>query len=124
MGVQWSDRSGRGIYRGSAGWDNRQESRNSRGAGSGACLVLTVITYHQRSFSPCRLETSYTPENALTILEKIVLMEGNTVDGRKPATVTTRAAAKRAYSIISWPSSSRCSDFSRRCIDFAAIVII
>jgi hypothetical protein len=34
----------------------------------------------------------------LVIFEKIVLTEGMIVGGRKPATVTTNAAARREYS--------------------------
>jgi hypothetical protein len=39
----------------------------------------------------------------LVSLEKMVLTEGITAGGRKPATTTAIVAARSAYSIKSWP---------------------
>src|SRR5580658_7223130 len=48
----------------------------------------------------------------LVIFEKIVLTEGIRLCGKIPATTTASVAAISAYSIISWPSSSRQSLYS------------
>lgn len=43
----------------------------------------------------------------LVIFEKMVLTEGIRLCGKIPATTTASVAANSAYSIISWPFSSR-----------------
>ena len=56
----------------------------------------------------------------LVTFEKIVLTDGMMLGGRKPATRITMEAQSKAYSIMSWPFSSRHNFFSLADISFSS----
>ena len=67
-----------------------------------------------------------TRPSVLDIFEKMLLIAGAMVGGKNPATITTSAAANKAYSIMSCPDSSRRTRLSTvfNCCKFPMVRLI